>query len=338
MKIWIGDQEADTSGFTLWLDGGTVLSNGKQARKLFSALELRDAKHLTCKTTDGERVGAVLSPTARLSYRTHGTRLELFGEAFDEPGGARLVRGLEGVALRIMPATVCLGDGAPQPYPPEGALFVRMTHSRQTSFQRIDVGEHPVYGRLLFLNGETQIASTDEALYTRSLIGPAMHQGVKRVLILGGGDCGALREVLDYPVDEVLMVEIDEAVIATAVEHFPEVVGDSRHDPRATVVIGDAFAYLKDNGDFDLIVYDLSDTPLGDDDAVFELIDGALADDGRVAVQCGSGLERYRKQLEKRLRGVRARFRKVKLKTVTIPSFLEQPWVFAFARKKRRKT
>jgi spermidine synthase len=345
MKIWIGDQDADTEGFALWLSGcaGSGRRASKGAKKLFKGLGLKKGKHIACKV-GGLPAGSMLSSDAHVLYRIHGERIELRVSVFNEKRAPHIVRGIEAMVLHLQPAKVLLqplpstGEGTYRDYPTEGALFVRMIHSRTTPFQTIEVGEHPAYGRMLFLNGETQIASSDEALYSSSLVDPAFKKSSpKRVLILGGGDCGVLRQVLTHDVDEVVMVDIDGAVVETAVEYFPETVGAAREDPRARIEVGDAFEYLKTHGPFDLIVYDLSDAPLGDGPDVFGLIDGALGPKGRIAAQCSSALPRYAKSLRKKLKILEKRFSKVKTREVVIPSFLEQPWVFAFARKQGSK-
>ncbi len=341
MKIWIGDEQADTEGFALWLNecAGNGRKASKGAKKLFKGLGLKKGKHIGCKV-GGLPAGSMLSPDAHVLYRIHGERIELRVSVFNEERAAEVVRGIEAIVLRLQPKSVLLqslpstGEGTYRDYPAEGALFVRMIHSRTTPFQTIEVGEHPVYGRMLFLNGETQIASSDEALYSSSLVDPVFKKNPpKRVLILGGGDCGVLRQVLSHDVVEVVMVDIDGAVVETAAEYFPDVVGGARDDPRARIEVGDAFEFLKSHGDFDLIVYDLSDAPLGDGPDVFKLIGGALGPRGRIAAQCSSALPRYQKSLKKKLKALEKHFSKVKTKNVVIPSFLEQPWVFAFARK-----
>lgn len=220
----------------------------------------------------------------------------------------------------------------------DGALFVRRIHRRQTDYQTIEVGEHPVYGRMLFLNGETQIADSDEPLYSASLVDPAIREGTRRVCVLGGGDCGVLRQVLTHPVERAVMAEIDAGVVETAAEFFPGVVGGAREDPRATIVLGDALETLEQTepGSFDLVIYDLSDAPLEDAtfDRMSDLVNRALAPEGRVAVQCGSALPAYAKQLKGNLTGLARHFVAIKTREVVIPSFLRQPWIFATARRR----
>lgn len=347
MRIWLGEHEVDATRFTVAARGiapervapgglPALLSEASAGLLEGFALELGAAGAVALRAEAG---GLTLRPGAE----DGSAQLEV---ALHEAGGGDprpFVEAVEAVCLRLQPREVALAAAAapPSPWAPymtEGALFVRMTHTRKSAYQEIAVGEHPVYGRMLFLNGETQIATCDEPLYSASLVEPALGPDVRQVCILGGGDCGVLRHVLTHPVERVVMVEIDPAVIETAAELFPAVVGGARDDPRAQIVLGDAFAYLEGEGrgaDFDLIVYDLSDTPLNDAtfDRLCHLVNEALAPAGRVAVQCGSALDLYRDRLAATLRGLERNFEAVTTREVVIPSFLRQSWVFAFARR-----
>ena len=130
-------------------------------------------------------------------------------------------------------------------------------------FQRIEILESDVFGRVLLLDGHIQLSTFDEAAYHELLVQlPASAvPKVSRVLIVGGGDGGALREALRIEgVEEVTMVEIDDRVIALSKEHLPTLSNGAFDDPRAKVVVGDAFAFVASaNGPYDLIVVDSTD-------------------------------------------------------------------------------
>ncbi len=132
-----------------------------------------------------------------------------------------------------------------------------------SAFQRIEVVETDVFGRVLLLDGHIQLATFDEAAYHELLVQlpAAQVPAVRRVLIVGGGDGGALREALRIEgVEEVVMVEIDARVIEVAKAHLPTLSEGAFEDPRARVVVGDAFAYVEGaEGPFDLIVVDSTD-------------------------------------------------------------------------------
>lgn len=149
----------------------------------------------------------------------------------------------------------------------------------------------------LFLNGDLQFSSVDEYRYHEALVHPALESPRRSVLILGGGDGLALREVLRYPdVVTVTLVELDPAMIDLA-RHDPRVASLNAHafdDPRVRLVTADAFAWLRSNVErFDAVVVDLPDP---DETATaklysvefYGLLAPALAPGGRVVVQAGS--------------------------------------------------
>ena len=149
----------------------------------------------------------------------------------------------------------------------------------------------------LYLNGDLQFSSVDEYRYHEALAHPALAGNHRSVLILGGGDGLALREVLRYSdVDTVTLVELDPAVIDLA-RHDPRVSALNAHafdDPRLHLVVADAFAWLRGNADrFDAIIVDMPDP---DETATaklysvefYSLLAPALGADARVVVQAGS--------------------------------------------------
>ncbi|GAA4262529.1 polyamine aminopropyltransferase [Dactylosporangium darangshiense] len=149
----------------------------------------------------------------------------------------------------------------------------------------------------LFLNGDLQFSSLDEYRYHEALVHPLLAGARGRVLILGGGDGLALREVLSYPdVAEVTEVELDPAVIRLA-RTDPRVHAlnrDAFADPRVHLLTLDAFAWLRDeSARYDAIVVDMPDP---DETATaklysvefYAMVRKALAPGGRVVVQSGS--------------------------------------------------
>lgn len=150
----------------------------------------------------------------------------------------------------------------------------------------------------LFLNGDLQFSSVDEYRYHEALVHPAMAGPHRRVLVLGGGDGLAVREVLRYPgVAEVVLVELDGEMIRLA-RQDRQLAALNRHsldDPRVRVVSGDAFSWLGDGGHglFDVVLADLPDA---DSTAVAKLYTSefyamaaaVLSPAGRMVVQGGS--------------------------------------------------
>ncbi|MCA8922558.1 MAG: hypothetical protein KDD82_12160 [Planctomycetes bacterium] len=332
MELWLGEQRASAEHFTLGFVGHRALSAADAAALLRHPL----VGLAQLEVEGGAAPVRARSAALEAEWTLDGARSQLAVRCADPAAG---VQSLEALAAMLRPQTVTLADAggapcAPVPFMPVGLLFVRHLLDAQTPFQRIQVGEHPLFGRVLFLNGETQIASSDERAYTEGFVAGALRPGLRRAMVLGGGDCGVVRELLAQGVEKVLMIEIDEEVVRVCAEYFPDVVGETLSDPRATIRYGDAFAYLRDRGQrIDLIVYDLSDAPLtlGDYGPVLPLIKRALAPGGRVAMQCGSGMPEDRARLEVVLEGLRAEFGNCTTRDVDVPSFVQRPWVFAYA-------
>jgi spermidine synthase len=148
------------------------------------------------------------------------------------------------------------------------ALEVRLLHREQSPFQLIEVFDHAALGRILVLDGYIQATQADEFIYHEMalhvpLLGRRRHDA--SVLIIGGGDGGALREALVHPfVTRVTMMEIDAAVIAAA-NRWLAINGDYA-DPRVTLIVDDAVASVRAaraRGErYDLILLDLTE-PVG---------------------------------------------------------------------------
>ena len=123
--------------------------------------------------------------------------------------------------------------------------------SERSPFQQIDVYENASFGRLLALDGLTQTTERDEFIYHEMLVHVPLIslQDPRRVLIIGGGDGGTLRRVLEHPsIERAVMVEIDERVAQVCRELMPSIAGDAFDDPRAEVHFSDGIAYVRDGG------------------------------------------------------------------------------------------
>ena len=167
--------------------------------------------------------------------------------------------------------------------------------AQRSDYQEIVVTERAGDVRL-YLDGDLQFSSRDEHRYTETLVHPVLTRDPARVLILGGGDGLAAREVLRYPsVREVVQVELDPAVVALARTRLAGLNDGALDDPRVRVVLDDAFRWLRSPAaaGFDAIVVDMPDpdTPvLGRlySTEFYGLVAAALAPDGLVTVQAGS--------------------------------------------------
>lgn len=173
-----------------------------------------------------------------------------------------------------------------------------VVHAERTDYQEVVVTES-IDGEdvRLFLNGDLQFSSLDEHRYHESLVHPAMAGERGDVLLLGGGDGLALREILRYDdVDSVTLVDLDPEVVELARTDptMRELNEDSLRDPRVNVVTTDAFNWLRENRhQFDVVIGDLPD---GQDVSTsklytvefYALLREALAPGGRAAIQAGS--------------------------------------------------
>jgi spermidine synthase len=132
--------------------------------------------------------------------------------------------------------------------------------------QRVDVFDTPQFGRVMTLDGLVMVTEKDEWMYHEMLVHVPMfaHPDPRRVLIVGGGDGGSLREALRHPrVEEAVMVEIDANVVEAARAYLP-FTASAMSDPRATVVIAEGGAYIRDHAAaFDVIIIDSTDPTKG---------------------------------------------------------------------------
>ncbi|MER6938103.1 polyamine aminopropyltransferase [Nocardioides sp. NPDC127514] len=176
-------------------------------------------------------------------------------------------------------------------------------HSQRSAYQEIVVTRGAPVGPAfddvrLFLDGDLQFSSLDEYRYHEMLVHPAMNGPHQRVLILGGGDGLAAREVLRYQsVSSVTLVDLDPAVVSLARSFEPvsSLTSGSLEDPRLTYVADDAFSWVRDysGAPFDVVIADFPDpdsTALAKLYSVenYSMIARLLAPSGRMVVQSGS--------------------------------------------------
>ncbi len=139
----------------------------------------------------------------------------------------------------------------------------RVLAEEQTPFQKLTVFENPILGRVLGSDGISQTSEGDEATYHEMMAHIPMfaHGHVKSVLIIGGGDGGILRCVLDHKgVTRAVLAEIDAAVPRLVKQYIPAICGGAFDDPRAEIKIGDGFDFVRNTHEtFDVIIVDSTD-------------------------------------------------------------------------------
>ncbi len=133
---------------------------------------------------------------------------------------------------------------------------------KETPYQSILVADTAEYGRMMVLDGAIQVTERDEFFYHEMMVHVALcsHPDPRRVLIVGGGDGGSLREVVRHgSVEKAVLVDIDEEVIKASREFFPS-LSSAMDDPRAEILSMDAMVYMKDHrGEFDVVIVDATD-------------------------------------------------------------------------------
>ncbi|MEY3288112.1 MAG: hypothetical protein RLZZ419_354 [Pseudomonadota bacterium] len=139
-------------------------------------------------------------------------------------------------------------------------------HEEQSEFQHLEIYETETFGNLMVIDGCTMVSTRDNFFYHEMMSHPALytHPNPKRVWIIGGGDCGTLREVLKHPsVEHAVQIDIDERVTRLAEIYFPELC-ESNNDPRADLKFIDGIKWVKDAApnSVDIIIVDSTD-PIG---------------------------------------------------------------------------
>jgi spermidine synthase len=180
------------------------------------------------------------------------------------------------------------------PYYRKSLRVRRVLADEQTQYQRLQVVETEFFGNALILDGIIQLTERDNMGYHEMIVHVPMLAAAnpRRVLIIGGGDGGSLQQVLRYPsVEEAVVCELDRRVVELSREYFAASFGDPWADPRAKLLIRDAFGYLEENpAQFDVIISDTTD-PIGMaerlfSDEFYKLMVRALAPSGAAATQC----------------------------------------------------
>lgn len=206
----------------------------------------------------------------------------------------------------------------------------RVLHHSHSEFQDILIFQSKTFGNVLVLNGIIQCTEKDEFAYQELITHTAImaHPKPSNVLVIGGGDCGVVRELvkhLDRGVDTITMVEIDDMVIKLLAQYLPNMARFHNH-PRVNIVIDDGFKFLRENSArFDVIITDSSD-PEGPAEeffrtSYFELLSSALAPDGVVIMQSSENVWLNMDMLRELVASSRQVFANVKYCQCYMPSY-----------------
>jgi len=215
-------------------------------------------------------------------------------------------------------------------------------YSGESEFQKLEIVETPEYGRMMLLDGLVMVTERDEFVYHDMIVHPALftHPAPKKVLVIGGGDGGSIREIMKHQgVEEAVLCEIDGLVIDKSIELLPSMACEiDGSNPRVKLHVDDGLAYIRDHQDaFDVILVDSTD-PIGPAVGLFEeefyrLVFGALKQDGIMVAQSESPF--YHAEIQKNMyRNLRAVFPIVEMYQAFIPTYPSGLWSFAFASKR----
>ncbi len=216
----------------------------------------------------------------------------------------------------------------------------RIIESTQSEFQRIDILDTKDFGKMLVLYGSLMVCDNDNNAYNEMLahVPLSVHPSPKQVVIIGGGDCGTLTEVLKYPdVSTCTMCEIDEKVVEISKRHFPQLT-TGLDDSRANLLFSDGKKFLEETEKrFDIALLDLSD-PIGPAADLFQksfhqTVFDRLNDDGIMVAQSESPF--YNKEtVQAMYKNLKEIFPIVRMYLCFMPIYPSGFWSFAFCSKK----
>lgn len=221
-----------------------------------------------------------------------------------------------------------------------GWAVTEVLFSGRSEFQTVEVVETKAYGTMLLLDGLVMITDADEFIYHEMIshIPLCLHPNPKRVVVIGGGDGGTVREILKHSsVEEVILCEIDAMVIEQSKKFFPKVSNclNPGVDPRVKVKVGDGVAFVKElKNEIDVILVDSTD-PIGPGEGLFSRefyrnVAGALKPGGLMAAQSESPW--FTKEALSRIhRNISGGFKHRKSYVAPIPTYPRGSWSWTIA-------
>ncbi len=218
----------------------------------------------------------------------------------------------------------------------------RQLYSGKSEFQRIDAFESPEFGRFLVLDGYMMLTEKDEFIYHEMIVHVpmAVHPDVKRVLVIGAGDGGVIRELCRYPeIQQIDMVEIDSLVVEVCRKYLQK-TACKLDDPRLSIYYEDGLKFVRSKKDaYDLIIVDSTD-PFGPGEGLFtkEFYGNcckALKEDGILVNQHESPFyDADALACQRAHRNIVRSFPISKVYQAHIPTYPSGHWLFGFASKK----
>ena len=218
----------------------------------------------------------------------------------------------------------------------------RQLYSGHSDFQRIDVFESPEFGRFLTLDGYMMLTEKDEFIYHEMIthIPMAVHPHVEKVLVIGAGDGGVIRELVRYPeIQRIDLVEIDEMVVEVCKKYLPK-TACRLDDERVEIHYEDGLKFIRRcKEEYDLIIVDSTD-PFGPGEGLFtrEFYGNcykALKEDGIMVNQHESPFyEEDALACQRAHRNITESLPISRVYQAHIPTYPSGHWLFGFASKK----
>ncbi len=218
----------------------------------------------------------------------------------------------------------------------------RMLYSKQSDYQRIDIFDTPEFGKVLALDGNVMLTERDEFIYDEMIthVPMAVHPNAKRVLVIGAGDGGVVRELTRYDqIERIDLVELDPQVIEACRSYLPS-NACRMDDRRVHITFGNALKFIRrSENKYDIIIVDSTD-PFGPSEGLFTKefygnCYNALREDGIMVNQQGSPF--YKEDAEAMQRShkrIVSTFPISRVYQAHIPTYAAGYWLFGFASKK----
>ena len=214
--------------------------------------------------------------------------------------------------------------------------------SAQSEIQRIDVLESKEFGKILVVDGDLMLTEKDEFIYHEMIshVPMAVHPQVEKILVIGGGDGGVVRELAKYdPVEQIDVVEADPLLVEVCRKYFPQ-MACSLNDPRVHIYHEDGLRFIRSKSDaYDLIIID-SPNPFGAGEGLFTKefygnCFNALHEDGIMINQHESPFYKEEAfQCQRMHKRIIESFPISRIYQAHIPSYPSGHWLFGFASKR----
>lgn len=221
------------------------------------------------------------------------------------------------------------------------AKIKQTLHTEKSDFQDVDMIETLQFGKMLVLDGMVMTTDKDEFVYHEMITHVAMntHPNPKKVLVVGGGDGGAIREIVKHPsVEKAVLAEIDGRVIEVSKQFMPQIASELTGNPKVDVQVIDGIKHVMEHkNEYDVILVD-STEPVGPAVGLFardfyQGIYEALTEDGILVAQTESPW--FNQELITRVfKDIATIYPITRYYTVSIPTYPSGLWSFTMGSKK----